>query len=241
MLSPERRLPYLAQETGATKGADGNFQRAAVLVTDEREVVMNIRKSGVIGLALSIAVSAALAQPAQTRRIAGTVEKADGGTLVVKPHSGDAVTIHLADQVAVYGVSKGAMTDLKPNAYVGVGGMPQADGSQRAMQIVVFAENQRGTGEGFRPWDRGPTSTMTNGTVDTHVASVDGPKLVVKYKGGEQTIIVPSDAVILAYSVGETSELKPGAHVAVIGAKPRADGTLDADRVNVGRGEIVPR
>lgn len=82
---------------------------------------------------------------------------------------------------------------------------------------------------------------MTNGTVDTHVGSVDGPKLVVKYKGGEQTIIVPSDAVILAYSVGDRSELKPGAHVAIIGATQRADGTLDAARVNVGRGEIVPR
>ena len=202
---------------------------------------MNIRKSGLIGLALSIVVSAALAQPAQTRRIAGTIEKADGGALLVKPQSGDAVTIHLADKVAIYGVSKGAMADLKPNAFIGVGAMPQADGIQRAMQIVVFAENQRGTGEGFRPWDRGPTSTMTNGTVDTHVVSVDGPVLVVKYKGGEQKILVPPDAVILAYSVGDQSELKPGAHVAIIGARPRADGALDADRVNVGRGDVVPR
>jgi hypothetical protein len=160
---------------------------------------------------------------------------------VVKPASGDAVTVHLADKVSVYGVSKGTMADLKPNAFIGVGAMPQADGSQRAMQITVFAESQRGLGEGFRPWDRAPNSTMTNGTVDTHVGSVDGPKLVVKYKGGEQTIIVPADAVILAYSVGDKSELKPGAHIAIIGAKPRADGTLDADRVNVGRGEIVPR
>ena len=202
---------------------------------------MTIRKSGLIGLALSLIVSAALAQPAQTRRIAGTVEKVDGGTLVVKPASGEALTIHLADKVSVYGVSKGTMDDLKPNAFIGVGAMPQSDGSQRAMQITVFAENQRGLGEGFRPWDRAPNSTMTNGTVDTHVGSVDGPKLVVKYKGGEQTIVVPSDAVILAYAVGDKSELKPGVHVAIIGAKPRADGSLDADRVNVGRGDIVPR
>jgi hypothetical protein len=202
---------------------------------------MNIRKAGLIGLALSLIMSAALAQPAQTRRIAGTIEKADGGTLVVKPSSGDPVTIHLADKVSVYGVSKGTMDDLKPNAFIGVGAMPQADGSQRAMQITVFAESQRGLGEGFRPWDRAPNSTMTNGTVDTRVGSVDGPALTVKYKGGEQKIVVPSDAVILAYAVGDKSELKPGAHVAIIGARPRADGTLDADRVNVGRGDIVPR
>lgn len=202
---------------------------------------MDIRKSGLIGLALSIVVSAALAQPAQTRRIAGTIERADGGTLVVKPQSGDAVTIHLADKVSVYGVSKGEMADLKPNVFIGVGAMPQADGSQRAMQITVFAESQRGLGEGFRPWDRAPNSTMTNGTVDTYVASVDGPVLVVKYKGGEKKIVVPSDAMILAYSVGDKSELKPGAHIAIIGAKPRPDGALDAARVNVGRGDIVPR
>jgi hypothetical protein len=199
-------------------------------------------KSSLIALVLSAILSAAaFAQPAQTRRIAGIVEKAEGDTIVVKPHSGDAVTVHLVGTLAVYGVSKGAMDDLKPNAFIGVGAMPQADGSQRAMQITVFAENQRGVGEGFRPWDRAPSSTMTNGTVDTRVAAVDGPKLVVKYKGGEQTIVVPADAVILAYSVSDKSELKPGAKIAVIGAKPRPDGSLEANRVNVGRGDVVPR
>jgi hypothetical protein len=203
---------------------------------------MNVTKSGLVGFALSVILSAAaLAQPVQTRRIAGTVEKADGGVLVLKPHSGEAVTVHIAEKASVYAVSKGAMDDLKSNAFIGVGGMPQADGSQRAMQITVFAENQRGLGEGFRPWDRAPNSTMTNGTVDTRVASVDGPVLTVKYKGGEQKIVVPSDAVILAYSVSDKNELKPGAHIAIIGAKPRADGALDADRVNVGRGDVVPR
>jgi hypothetical protein len=202
---------------------------------------MKILKSGLIGLALAITVSAAFAQPVQTRRISGTLEKADGNTLVVKPRSGDPLTIHLAEKVSIYGVSKGAMADLKPNAFIGVGAMPQADGSQRAMQITVFAESQRGLGEGFRPWDRAPNSTMTNGTVDTRVGAVDGPTLTVKYKGGEQKIVVPSDAVILAYALGDKSELKPGAHIAIIGAKPRADGALDAARVNVGRGDIVPR
>lgn len=203
---------------------------------------MAILKSSLIGVALSVVVSiAAVAQPVQTRRIAGTVEKADGSTVVVKPQSGDPVTVHLADKASIYGVSKGTMADLKPNAFIGVGAMPQADGSQRAMQITVFMESQRGVGEGFHPWDRAPNSTMTNGTVDTRVASVDGPTLTLKYKGGEKKIVVPSDAVILAYSVGDKSDLKPGTHVAIIGAKPRADGTLDASRVNFGLGDVVPR
>jgi hypothetical protein len=119
--------------------------------------------------------------------------------------------------------------------------MPQADGSQRAIQVTVFAEVQRGLGEGHRPWDARPNSTMTNGAVDQTVASVDGPVLTVKYKGGEQKIVVPPDAKILAYSVAETSELKPGAHVAVLRAVKKPDGSLEASRVNVGRGEVVPQ
>jgi hypothetical protein len=204
---------------------------------------MGILKSSLAGIALTVILTATVAaQPAQTRRIAGTIEKVDGSTLAVKLHSGDAVaTVHLADKVSIYGVRKGTTDDLKPNAFIGVGAMPQADGSQRAMQITVFMESQRGTGEGFRPWDRGPTSTMTNGTVDKTIASVDGPTLTVTYKGGEQKIVVPPDAVILAYATGDKSELKPGAHVAIIGAKPNADGTLEAARINVGHGDVVPR
>lgn len=114
---------------------------------------MNIGKSGLIGLALSLIVSAAIAQPAQTRRIAGTIERAEGNTLMVKPASGDAVTVHLAEKVSVYGVSKGTMDDLKPNAFIGVGAMPQSDGSQRAMQITVFpkasAERARASAHGI--------------------------------------------------------------------------------------------
>jgi len=189
---------------------------------------------------VSLCASAA-AQPTPSRRIAGTIERIDAGAIVVKPQSGDAVTVHLAGNVAVFDVSKGAITDIKPGAFIGVGAMPQADGSQRAMQVTVLAESQRGLGEGHRPWDRAPNSTMTNGTVDATVGSVDGPMLTVKYRGGEKKIVVPPDAVILAYSVGDKNELKPGVKIAIIGAKPRPDGTLEADRVNVGRGDIVPR
>jgi hypothetical protein len=203
---------------------------------------MKILKSGLAGFALTVILATALtAQPAPTRRISGTIERANDSSIVVKGQSGELLTVHLVGNIAVYDVSKGAMEDLKPNAFIGVGAMPQADGSQRAMQITVFAESQRGLGEGFRPWDRTPNSTMTNGTVDTRVGSVDGPKLVVKYKGGEKTIVVPPDAVILAYSVGNKSELKPGAKIAIIGAKQRPDGSLEATRVNVGHGEVVPR
>jgi hypothetical protein len=119
--------------------------------------------------------------------------------------------------------------------------MPQADGSQRAIQLTVFAESLRGISEGFRPWSARPNSTMTNGAVEQTVESVDGRMLTVKYKGGEQKIVVPADAVIQTYTIGDRSELKPGAHIAITRALKKPDGTLEADRVNVGRGEVVPQ
>jgi hypothetical protein len=105
---------------------------------------------------------------------------------------------------------------------------------------VIFAESQRGLGEGHYPWSAHPNDTMTNGAVDQTVTSVDGPVLMVKYKGGEQKIVVPPDAVIRAYVVGDKSELKPGAQIAIVRAMKKPDGSFEANRVNVGRDGVVP-
>ena len=192
---------------------------------------------------IALAVAApALAQPVPTQRLAGTIERVDGHSIVVRPAKGDgSVTIELADKTTLFAVSKAALADVKPGSYVGVGAMPQADGTQRAVQVTVMAESQRGLSEGHRPWDRAPNSTMTNGTVDTVVKAVEDHVLIVKYKGGEQRIVVPPGADILAYSAADRSELKVGTHVAILRAHKNADGTLEADRVNVGRGEVVPQ
>jgi hypothetical protein len=147
--------------------------------------------------------------------------------------------VKLTDNAAVYGVVKASLADIKPGAFIGVGATPQADGSQRAIQIMIFAEVQRGTGEGHRPWDR-PNTTMTNATVDTTVAGVDGQVVMVKYKDGEKKIVVGPDAVIRAYVVGSKDELKPGANINIIAATKKPDGTFEAARVNVGREGIVP-
>jgi hypothetical protein len=189
-----------------------------------------------------ICAGTATAQPAQTVRVVGTIESTGKDSIVVRPlEGGGTFEVFLTGNVTVFAVSKAALADIKPGVFIGVGAMPQADGSQRAMQVTVFAESQRGLGEGHRRWDRAPNGTMTNGTVNDTVASVDGPVLTVKYKDGEKKIVVPSDATIQAYSVGDRSELKLGAHVAILRAKKMLNGTLEADRVNVGRGEVIPR
>jgi hypothetical protein len=192
------------------------------------------------GIALLAAFAAVPALAQQPQRIRGTIESVDGASIVVKQAEGPDATVKLADNVQVFGVVPATLTDVKAGDYVGVGAMPQPDGSQKAIQVMIFAESQRGTGEGFRPWDR-PGSTMTNGTVDTTVASVSGQALTVKYKDGEQKITISPDATIRAYVVGDKSELKPGAHIAIVRADKAPDGTLSTARVNVGRSGVVPQ
>jgi hypothetical protein len=184
----------------------------------------------------TLAVTAAWAQQKPVS-VSGSITAVDGAMLTVKAKDG-AVKVKLTDKAGVFGVTKATLADVKPGSFIGVGAMPQPDGSQRAIRLTIFAEVQRGLGEGHRPWTL-PNSTMTNATVDQTVKSVDGEVLMVKYKGGEKKIIVPPDATILAYVVGDRSELKPGANIRIVRAMKQADGTFTADRVNVGRG-VMP-
>ncbi len=172
-------------------------------------------------------------------RIRGAIEKVDGQNLEVKSRDGKNVKARMSDKVRFTAMVKASLEDLTPDTYIGVTAMPQADGSQKAIRVMIFADVQRGTGEGHRPWVQ-PGSTMTNATVDTTVGSVDGQVVMVKYKDGEKKVIIPPSLPIPAYVVGERSELKPGAAISIVSALKKPDGTLEASRVNVGRDGIVP-
>jgi hypothetical protein len=183
----------------------------------------------------------ALAQSSQSLRVAGALARVEGATLVVKPRDGSEARVSLTEKALVFGVVKASPADLKPGVFAGVGAMPQADGSQRAIQVTIFAEEQRGQNEGYRPWSRLPNSTMTNATVDTIITNVNGQTMTVKYKDGEQKIIVPPDATILAYVASDRSEIKPGANISFGNVAQRPDGTFEATRVYIGRGGVVPQ
>ena len=188
-----------------------------------------------------LAASSAWAQQGQNMRVRGTIENVDGKTLLVKARDGAVLTLALADNAQVVGVVKASLADIKEGAFIGSGAMPQADGSQKALEVHIFAESQRGTGEGHRPWDGAPNSTMTNGTAGATVTGVDGPTITVKYKDGEKKIVVPPGVPIVRYEIGSLSELKPGASITVVSATKQPDGTFSAARVNVGRDGVVPQ
>ena len=185
------------------------------------------------GLIFGTAASA-LAQPAALR-VRGTIEKVDGGTLTVKTREGDIVTVKVPDNVGVAGVVKRTLADIKPNDFVGIAAMPQAGKPSRALEVLIFPEAMRGTGEGHRGWDLMPESTMTNATVAETVTKVDGHILTLKYKEGQQTFVVAPETPIVSFAPGEKSELKPGAVIFISGATKGDDGSLSAARVTVGR------
>src|ERR1700688_792965 len=178
----------------------------------------------------AVAATAALAQAPQTVRLRGVIEKVDGKTVTANSDKGDALTLNLADKMLVVEVVKASLADIKDGAFIGSGAMPQPDGSQKAIEVHIFAESMRGTGEGFRPWDGAPNSTMTNGTVGTTVTSVDGPVVTVKYKDGEKKIVVTPDVPVVRFEIGTMAVVKPGAAFTVAAAMKQPDGSFNIGR-----------
>jgi hypothetical protein len=190
--------------------------------------------------AISVLASVAWAQQPPTVRIRGTIEAVDGSLLTVKSREGADLKVRVTDNVAVFGVAKTALSEIKQGSYIGVTAMPEPDGTQKAIAVHIFPETQRGAAEGFRPWDARPNSTMTNATVAETVAGTDGQNILVKYKDGEKKVVVPPNTPIVTFVAGDKSELKPGAKIIIFGATKKDDGTLEANRVNVGRDGITP-
>ena len=193
----------------------------------------------VAALAVAATISPASAQ--QTMRVRGTIEKLDGNVLTVKSREGADLHVTLTDNVQVVGVEKASLSDITVGSYIGSAAMPQPDGSQKALEVHIFPDSMRGTGEGHRPYAPVPQSTMTNGTVGNAVTSVDGHAVSLKYRDGEKKIVVPPDVPIVRYVIGSKTDLKPGAHFTIISATKKPDGTLETGRVNVGRNGVVPQ
>ena len=197
------------------------------------------------GLAAALALitvlgSAGWAQQPAPVRIRGTIEAVDGAMLMIKSREGADMKVRMTDNVAVFGVAKTALSEIKEGSYIGVTAMPEPDGTQRAVAVHIFPENQRGAAEGFRPWDQRPGSTMTNATVAQTVKGTDGQHILVRYKDGEKNVVVPEGTPVVTFVAGDKSEVKPGAKVIIFGATRKDDGTLETARVNVGRDGITP-
>jgi hypothetical protein len=203
------------------------------------EITAAIFAGLVLGAIAMPVVSAGSAYADDIVRVRGTIESVDGSTYVVKTRDGAEQKVALAPNAQVAGLVKASLADVKPGSFVGVTALAQPDGTQRALEVHIFPESMRGTGEGHTPWDLQPNSTMTNGNIADAVTAVDGQTVTVKYKDGEQKILVPSTAPIVAYILSDKSDLKVGAKVFIVAAK-QPDGTLQGRAWRVGRDGATP-
>jgi len=201
-------------------------------------------RSWAIGLAAIliaplVCIQGAAAQDPPPVRIRGTIERVDAANCVVKARDGAEVKLTVADNAQIAGIIKASLSDIKQNSFVGVTAMPQPDGSLNAVEVHIFPESMRGTGEGHYPWDLRPQSTMTNANVEQIVSAVDDRTLTLKYKDGEKKITVPANAPIVTYVPGDKGDIKPGAKVFIVAVK-QADGTLQGRAWRIGRDGVIP-
>jgi hypothetical protein len=201
--------------------------------------MQNAIRRGLCAAALTLAMFAS-ASAQDTVRVRGTIERVEGPIYVIKTRDGADLKVALAEPGLVVALVKASMADIKPGLFVGSTGMPQPDGSQKAIEVHIFPEAMRGTGEGHYPWDLQADSTMTNANVEESVASVDGQTLTLKYKTGEKKIVVTPQTVIIIYAPGDKNELKAGTKIFIGAAKKQADGTLLTPRINYGKDGLTP-
>jgi hypothetical protein len=202
--------------------------------------------SGMIQRAVAAASSLVLlcltapAQAQETLRIRGTIERIEGPVYVVKNRDGAELKLTVTDNPLYVAIVPATMADIKPGMFVGSAGMMEADGTQKAIEVHIFPESMRGTGEGHYDWDLMPKSKMTNGNVEQAVTGVEGPVLSVKYKDGEKKLVVTPQTVVVTYVTGDKAEIKPGTKIFVAAAKKQADGTLQTPRITYGRNGAGP-
>jgi hypothetical protein len=193
-------------------------------------------KRDVLAAGAVLAVAAAMpavAQAPKPVRLTGTIETVVGRTVMAKSAAGATLTIKLADKAVIVRAVKASLADIKPGDFIGSGAMPQPDGTQKAIEVHIFPEAMRGTGEGFRPWIH-PGSTMTNGTVGETVTRVDGSVITVKYKGGEQKILVGPGVPIVKQEIADLGAVKPGKPFSIFAAVKQPDGSYATGRITVG-------
>ena len=206
---------------------------------------MPVHRSTLIRPLVAVAVVAASClyaiaqQPPAPSRVRGTIEAVDGDVLSVKSRSGEDVKLRMSSDMRVVGITRISLSDIKVGSFVGTTTVPGPDGGANAIEVHLFPEDMRGTGEGSRPFDLRPNSTMTNATVAEAVAGNDGHRLTVKYKDGEKKVVVSPDTPVVTYVPADKSDLKAGAKVIAF-MKKLPDGSFETNRVNVGRDGLTP-
>jgi hypothetical protein len=201
---------------------------------------MSGTKRTLAALSFALICAALPASAQETVRIRGTIERVEGAVFVVKNRDGAELKLTVTNNPLFVAIVKSSMADLKSGMFVGSTGVMQPDGTQKAIEVHIFPESMRGTGEGHYDWDLKPNTKMTNANVEQTVAGVDGPVLSVKYKDGEKKLVVTLETAVVTYVTGNKDDLKPGTKIFVAAAKKQADGTVQTPRITYGKDGLAP-
>jgi hypothetical protein len=189
---------------------------------------------------LIICFSACAVAQTPVARIRGSIEKYDGNMLTIKQRDGSTVAVRVGDKVGVTGVVAAPLSEVTVGKFVGIATLGQKDGALVALEVLVFPDTMRGTGEGHYAWDLKPDSLMTNATIDGMIGTAKERLLTLKYKDGEKKIYLPEGTPIVTFVNADTGALKHGAHVFISRAVREADGSISAARVAVGLDGLIP-
>jgi len=198
-----------------------------------------VRSFSAVAMVAASTIYAIAQQPPSPSRVRGTIEAVDGDVIAVKSRAGEDVRLHMTGDVRIVGIIKIALSDIKVGSFIGTTTVPGPDGANNAVEVHVFPESMRGTGEGSRPYDLRPNSSMTNATVEQSVVGNDGHTLNIKYKDGEKKVLVSPETPVVTYVPADKSDLKPGAKVIAF-MKKLPDGSFETNRVSVGRDGLTP-
>lgn len=177
-------------------------------------------------------------EPPPPVAVRGTITAAAPDALKIKTSRGEELDVALVANTAVRGVSLAQVSEIQPGRYIGTTSIPQADGTLKAIEVHVFPPEMAGTGDGHRPWNLAPNSTMTNGAVGDLVTT-NGRTITVRYKTGEKKVVIPDDIPVVNIEDGDRSLLTPGTQVVLFAAKA-ADGRLTALFISAGKNGVKP-
>ena len=197
-------------------------------------MILGTLSRDLVAASSALLIAATIAAAQAPLRVRGTIDQVDGNTLSIKAKDGTMLKVVLADNGLVVAIDKRSLADIKPGEFIGTAATSRGDGVLHALEVHIFAESMRGTGEGHRDWET-PGSTMTNATVADTITSVNGNIFTLRYKGGEQKVMVTPDTPIVGYVPGDRSDLKPGMKIFIPAATRAEDGSLHTPRVSVER------
>ena len=215
------------------------FDQRPILVSPILVSSSLVRPLFAVAMVAASTIYAIAQQPPVPTRVRGSIEAVNGDVLEVKSRGGEDYSLRMTPDIRIVGITKIALSDIKVGSFIGTTTVPGPEGIQNAVEVHVFPEDMRGTGEGSRPYDLRPNSSMTNATVAESVVGNDGSTLLIKYKGGEKKVQVTPETPVVTYVPADKGDLKPGAKVIAF-MKKLPDGSFETNRVSVGRDGLTP-